>query len=104
VSLRSSVEYEHGDGEHRGDHDPEHPRQVEEADLEVHAHDPCEHGRRQENHRDQREHLHDVVRPLADASDAGSLQAAKTLGALPPHDELLNDTIQLVDQAFNRAA
>jgi hypothetical protein len=27
----------------------------------------------------------------------------KTLGALPPQDELLNDTIQLVDQALNRA-
>jgi hypothetical protein len=33
-----------------------------------------------------------------------SLQAAKALGALPPQDELLNDTIQLVDQALNRAA
>jgi hypothetical protein len=33
-----------------------------------------------------------------------SLQAAKTLGALPPQDELLNDTIQIVDQALNRAA
>jgi hypothetical protein len=32
-----------------------------------------------------------------------SLQAAKTLGALPPRDELLNDTIQLVDQALNEA-
>ena len=32
-----------------------------------------------------------------------SLQAAKTVGALPPQDELLNDTIQLVDQALNRA-
>jgi hypothetical protein len=32
-----------------------------------------------------------------------SLQAAKTLGALPPQDELLNDTIQLVDQALNKA-
>jgi hypothetical protein len=32
-----------------------------------------------------------------------SLQAAKTLGALPPQDELLDDTIQLVDQALNRA-
>jgi hypothetical protein len=32
-----------------------------------------------------------------------SLQAAKTLGALPPQDELLNDTIQIVDQALNRA-
>ena len=32
-----------------------------------------------------------------------SLQAAKALGALPPQDELLNDTIQLVDQALNRA-
>jgi len=32
-----------------------------------------------------------------------SLQAAKTLGALPPQDELLNDTIQLVEQALNRA-
>jgi hypothetical protein len=31
-----------------------------------------------------------------------SLQAAKTLGALPPHDELLEDTIQLVDHALNR--
>jgi hypothetical protein len=33
-----------------------------------------------------------------------SLQAAKALGALPPQDELLNDTIQLVDQALNGAA
>ena len=33
-----------------------------------------------------------------------SLQAAKALGALPPQDELLNDRIQLVDQALNRAA
>jgi hypothetical protein len=32
-----------------------------------------------------------------------SLQAVKTLGALPPQDELLNDTIQLVEQALNRA-
>jgi hypothetical protein len=33
-----------------------------------------------------------------------SLQAAKTLGALPPQDELLNDTIQLLDQTLNRAS
>ena len=33
-----------------------------------------------------------------------SLQAVKTLGSLPPQDELLNDTIQLVDQALNKAA
>ena len=33
-----------------------------------------------------------------------SLQAAKTLGALPAQDELLNDTIQLIDQALNRTA
>jgi hypothetical protein len=32
-----------------------------------------------------------------------SLQAVKTLGALPPQDELLNDTIDLVDQALTRA-
>jgi hypothetical protein len=32
-----------------------------------------------------------------------SLQAVKTLGALPPQDELLEDTIQLVDQALNDA-
>jgi hypothetical protein len=32
-----------------------------------------------------------------------SLQATKTLGALPPQDELLDDTIQLVDRALNRA-
>jgi hypothetical protein len=32
-----------------------------------------------------------------------SLQAVKTLGALPPQDELLNDTIQLVDQALSNA-
>jgi hypothetical protein len=32
-----------------------------------------------------------------------SLQAVKTLGVLPPQDELLNDTIQLVDQALGRA-
>jgi hypothetical protein len=32
-----------------------------------------------------------------------SLLAVITLGALPPQDELLNDTIQLVDQALERA-
>src|SRR5262249_23019956 len=32
-----------------------------------------------------------------------SLQAVKTLGALPSEDELLHDTIQLVDQALNDA-
>ena len=32
-----------------------------------------------------------------------SLQAVKALGALHPQDELLNDTIQLVDQALERA-
>jgi len=32
-----------------------------------------------------------------------SLQAVKTLGALPLQDELLNDTIELVDQALNRS-
>jgi hypothetical protein len=32
-----------------------------------------------------------------------SLQAVKTLGALPSEDELLEDTIQLVDQALNDA-
>lgn len=33
-----------------------------------------------------------------------SLQAVKALGALPPQDELLDDTIQLVDQALDEAA
>jgi hypothetical protein len=28
-----------------------------------------------------------------------SLEAVKTLGALPPQDELLEDTIQAVDQS-----
>jgi hypothetical protein len=32
-----------------------------------------------------------------------SLQAVKTPGALPPRDELLDDTMQLVDQALNAA-
>jgi hypothetical protein len=32
-----------------------------------------------------------------------SLQAAKTLGALPEENELLDDTIQLVDQVLNGA-
>jgi hypothetical protein len=32
-----------------------------------------------------------------------SLQAVKTLGALPSEEELLEDTIQLFDQALNRA-
>jgi hypothetical protein len=32
-----------------------------------------------------------------------SLQAAKTLRALPPQDELLEDTIRLVDQALQGA-
>jgi hypothetical protein len=32
-----------------------------------------------------------------------SLQAVRTLGALPPQDELLNDTMQLVDQALSKA-
>ena len=30
-----------------------------------------------------------------------SLEAVKTLGALPPQDELLQDTIQGVDQSLN---
>jgi len=30
-----------------------------------------------------------------------SLEAVKTLGALPPQDELLDDTIQIVDQSLN---
>lgn len=30
-----------------------------------------------------------------------SLQAAKTLGALPPQDELLEDTIHVIDQRLN---
>lgn len=33
-----------------------------------------------------------------------SLQAVKTLGALPPQDKLLNDTMQLVDLALRKAA
>jgi hypothetical protein len=32
-----------------------------------------------------------------------ALQAVKTLGVLRPQDELLDDTIQLVDQALNDA-
>jgi hypothetical protein len=32
-----------------------------------------------------------------------SLQAVKTLGGLQPEDELLDDTIQFVDQALNSA-
>ena len=32
-----------------------------------------------------------------------SLEAVKALGALPSEDELLDDTIQLVDQALNDA-
>jgi hypothetical protein len=32
-----------------------------------------------------------------------SLQAVKTLGALPPDDELLDDTIHVVDQALDTA-
>jgi hypothetical protein len=32
-----------------------------------------------------------------------SLQAVKTLGALPAEGELLDDTIELVDQALNDA-
>lgn len=31
-----------------------------------------------------------------------SLQAVKTLGALPRNDEVLNDTIRLVDQALEK--
>jgi hypothetical protein len=30
-----------------------------------------------------------------------SLEAIKTLGLLPPQDELLEDTIQVVDQRLN---
>ena len=30
-----------------------------------------------------------------------ALEAVKTLGALPPQDELLEDTIQIVDQSLN---
>jgi hypothetical protein len=33
-----------------------------------------------------------------------SLQAAKTLGALPPQDELLEDTIQVIDGSLNALA
>jgi hypothetical protein len=33
-----------------------------------------------------------------------SLEAVKTLGALPPQDELLEDTIQIVDQSLNTFA
>lgn len=33
-----------------------------------------------------------------------SLKAVKALGSLPAQDELLNDTILLVDQALGRAA
>jgi hypothetical protein len=32
-----------------------------------------------------------------------ALQAVKTLGALPPQDELLQDTLQLVDLALDEA-
>jgi hypothetical protein len=32
-----------------------------------------------------------------------SLQAVKTLRAVPPHDELLDDTIEIIDQALNAA-
>lgn len=32
-----------------------------------------------------------------------SLQAVKVLAALPPEDELLEDTLQLIDQALERA-
>lgn len=32
-----------------------------------------------------------------------SLQVVRTIGALPPRDELLEDTIELVDQALDRA-
>jgi hypothetical protein len=32
-----------------------------------------------------------------------SLQAVKTLGAVPPQDELLDDTLQLVDQTLKKA-
>jgi aconitase B len=32
-----------------------------------------------------------------------SLQAVKTLGAMPPQDELLGDTMELVDQALRKA-
>jgi hypothetical protein len=32
-----------------------------------------------------------------------SLQAARTLAVLPPQDELLDDTIELIDQALEHA-
>jgi len=32
-----------------------------------------------------------------------SLQAVRSLGVLPPRDELLDDTMQLVDQALDEA-
>jgi hypothetical protein len=35
------------------------------------------------------------------ALDPQSLEAVKTLGALPPQDELREDTIQLVDHNLN---
>jgi hypothetical protein len=32
-----------------------------------------------------------------------SLQAVRALGVLPPRDELLDDTMQLIDQALDQA-
>jgi hypothetical protein len=32
-----------------------------------------------------------------------ALHAVRTIGALPPRDELLEDTIELVNQVLNRA-
>ena len=45
ASTAGQREHEHGDAEHRTEHRPEHPHQIEDADLEVHAHDPREYGR-----------------------------------------------------------
>src|SRR5436190_1590158 len=54
-----------------------------------------------------RTHIEDCASCRAFQADAktsaAALQAAKTLGALPSQDELLEDTIQLVDQALNAA-
>jgi hypothetical protein len=46
--------------------------------------------------------------PAANVDELGliykSLEAVKTLGALSPQDELLEDTIQVVDQSLNAFA
>ena len=60
------------------------------ADLEVHSHAPGDERPREEQHRAEREHLHDLVRPLLGARDEHVERADDGVAAVPGglHDVL----------------